>query len=630
MCGIAGGWLNSGFPSDPLRAALDRLVHRGPDDGGTYLDGPVGIGMRRLAIIDIAGGRQPISNEDDSIWVVFNGEIYNYRELADELQQKGHRFRTVSDTEVLVHLYEELGTEMCVRLRGMFAFAIYDARHGSLFLARDRFGKKPLYYRHCPGAGLVFASELKALHPLAAAAGKPSSINSQAIYDFLSLGYVPQPETAFHDTWAVPPASWVQFDGNHVRKATYWQLNYSDKQTIPYPEALERVQNLISDAVRVRLRSDVSIGVFLSGGVDSSVVAWEAAQLVGASLQTFTVSTDDPSLNEADVAQRTAARLGVQNTVLPMVISPEDDLLRIVRQYDQPFADSSALPTMAISRLARQHITVVLTGDGGDEVFCGYRRYLAARAAGRMQWLPRSLADAASRAISGPARSRRSVTGFMSRFLRAATMPIGQRYIAYGSDMLGELEKKQCWLGAPMRPTEVWIESTIEAGLGSLDELLCGDHRINLLSDMLVKVDIATMAGSVEARSPLLDHRLAEFVVGLPDRQRLHRWQRKSLLRDAYRNRLPAEVIDGRKRGFEIPMRRWLGAELRPLVCDLLEAPDSRIGEYVDRRFVLDVIQNRAAQQRNWMYLVYGFLVLELWLREISAELSRAAAPCHV
>ena len=629
MCGIAGGWLNAGFPPDALRAALNRIVHRGPDDSGTYCDGPVGIGMRRLSIIDVAGGHQPISNEDDSIWVVFNGEIYNYRELAEELQQQGHRFRTVSDTEVLVHLYEELGTEMCSRLSGMFVFAIYDVRRRKLFLARDRFGKKPLYYRQVAGTGLVFASELKALHPLVAASGEQNCIRPQAIYDYLSLGSIPQPETAFVDTWSLPPASWLEFDGEHVEQGTYWRLNYSNKQSVSYREALERVQSLVADAVRIRLRSDVPIGVFLSGGVDSSVVAWEAARQVGPSLRTFTVSTDDPELNEADIARRTAAQLGVQNTILPMQISPEEDLLQVVRQYDQPFADDSALPTLAISRLARQHVTVVLTGDGGDEIFCGYRRYLAARAAGRMRWLPSALVAAAGGALRGGQKSRRSMQGFINRFLRSVCLPPGERYIALTSDMLSEREKKHCWLGGQMRPTEDWIESTIQPGLGALDTQLCGDHRINLLSTMLVKVDIATMAASIEARSPLLDHHLAEFVISLPDQQRLHRWQRKSLLRDAYRSRLPAEVIDGKKRGFEIPMRQWLNNELRPLVHDTLEAADSRIGEYLDRRFVLDVIQNRAVEQRNWTYLVYAFLVLELWLREISAELSTAAASCH-
>jgi asparagine synthase (glutamine-hydrolysing) len=245
-----------------------------------------------------------------------------------------------------------------------------------------------------------------------------------------------------------------------------------------------------------------------------------------------------------------------------------------------------------------------------------------------MRWLPPTLAMAASNALGSGERSRRSAQGFVKRFLRAAGMSAGQRYIAFGPDMLGEEEKARYWQGGPVRSTEDWIESVIQPGLGSLDAQLCGDHRINLLSTMLVKVDIATMAASIEARSPFLDHQLAEFVVSLPDHQRLRRWRRKALLRDAYRQRLPAEVIDGRKRGFEIPMRRWLNAELRPLIHDTVEASDSRIGEYLDRRFVIDIIQNRTATQRNWMYLVYGFLVLELWLREMAQAPSTHSASC--
>jgi len=365
------------------------------------------------------------------------------------------------------------------------------------------------------------------------------------------------------------------------------------------------------------LRSDVPVGVFLSSGVDSSVVAWEASQHVGSSLQTFTVSTDDPELNEADIAKRTAGALGVRNTVLPMILSPEEDLLRVVRQYDQPFADASALPSMAISRLAREHVKVVLTGDGGDEVFCGYRRYLAARAAGRVRWLPRSLTAAAANTVPTTGRSRRTAFALVKRFLRAANLPLGQRYITFGSDMLNEAEKLSGWRGGRMRPTEELIESVIPPNLKPVDEQLCCDHRLNLPDTMLVKIDIATMAASLEARSPLLDHRLAEFTVSLPDKQRLRGWRRKALLRDAYRKRLPAEVIDGRKRGFEIPMRRWLETDLRELVRDVLASPSARIGEYLDRTFVLDVIGQRTLTQRNWEYLVYGFLILELWLREM-------------
>jgi len=618
MCGIVGAWSAEGLSDEALRTALNCIQHRGPDDSGEFRDGPVALGMRRLAIIDLAGGRQPLGNEDGTVMVVFNGEIYNYRELAEELRRKGHVFKTDSDTEVLAHLYEEEGPMLCERLRGMFAFALWDARCQTLLLARDRFGKKPLYYARTPAGGLVFASELKALRPLAAASGLSLTVRPQGIYDYLSLCVVPQPETIFEGVFTLPAGSWLQFDGRRTEIRAYWRLDYSVKERIPYAEAVARTRELVSEAVRLRLRSDVPLGVFLSGGVDSSVIAYEAARHVGKTLRTFTVAMGETSFDESPIAVRTARALGVQNTVLTLRVSPLDELLRIVRHYDQPYADSSAIPSTAVSRLARQHVTVVLNGDGGDELFAGYRRHLAARHSKSLGRLLAGVVTASAKVFSVVAPKRRSALGFGARYARGVALRPGARYLVWTRDSLRESDKRRVWRGERMRPTEDWIESVLPQGLSGLATQLYGDIYITLLSDLLVKMDMATMAGSVEGRSPLLDHTIAEFTASMPDSYLLRHWRRKALLRDAYRGLVPDEVLDAPKRGFEIPLRTWLQRDLHELVMDTLGSDGARVRAYVSSSFVDDFVQGKVLKDRNWAFMTYMLLVLELWLREFT------------
>jgi asparagine synthase (glutamine-hydrolysing) len=619
MCGIHGGWLTEGIDRSAINASLNAIVHRGPDDSGTYEARPAFLGMRRLSIIDLAGGHQPIFNEDGRIAVVFNGEIYNYRELIPELQAKGHVFQTKSDTEVLVHLYEEHGTDMCRHLRGMFAFAIWDGREQCLFIGRDRFGKKPLYYARTRSGGLLLASELKALVPLMKAAGETLSVRQQGIYDYLSLSYLPQPATIYDEVSCVPAGAWMRFDGQGLKIEPYWRMNYEPKSSISYEEAKSRTRELIAEAVRLRLRSDVPLGVFLSGGVDSSVIAYEAARALGESLQTFTVAVVDEALDESAVARRTASALGVQNTVLNMQVSPLDSLQRLVRQYDQPYADSSAIPSMEISRLAREHVKVVLNGDGGDELFAGYRRYVAAEWGDRFRWMPASLAGMSAGVLEAAARRRRSALGFGARFMRGLAMAPGARYLAWTSDMLTERDKQRVWIGEPMRPTETWIEFVLPTGLSSLDTQLCGDAKLILPSDLLVKMDIATSSASLEGRSPLMDHVVAEFTAGLPNAYRVSGGRPKAILRDAYKGLLPEEVIVGAKKGFEIPMASWLKQELRPVLMDTVGSRSAHVRNFLDGDFVDDILGARTFQDRNWAGTCYALMVLELWLREASA-----------
>lgn len=621
MCGIAGAWRVPTQVSDALGEALACIRHRGPDDMGSIRLGQAALGMTRLSVIDPVDGHQPMTAADGKVAIVFNGEIYNYKELRQGLQGSGHRFVTNSDTEVVLAAYLSKGLRFVDDLVGMFAVAIADSRSGELVLARDRFGKKPLYYAATPEGGLTFASELKGLAPMVAAAGIARRIRSQSVYDYLSLGVVPQPTTIWEGVLTLEPGTVMVTDRDgRSRTTSYWSPvveGVAQRGQGSQGDPQERVRTLIAEATRIRLRSDVPLGIFLSGGVDSSVVGYEAAKALGGELQAFTVKSSG-DLDESDVAARTAAALGIRHTILPLTLDPVAGVQQVVHAYDQPFADSSAIPSLAISALAREHVTVVLNGDGGDEVFGGYRRHLAAhlmvpraRLVGGMAGLMESLVP--------PSVARRGPLGLALRVARGLRLPADERYLAWTTDMLREGDKSAVWRGVRCEPTERLVAATAVPGLGALDQQLLSDIRINLLSDLLVKMDIASMAHSLEARSPLLDHRLADYVWSLPPKVRLPKRTPKGLLRDSYRGLLSAEVLDGAKRGFEIPMADWLSGELRPLVQDLVLAPDARVLDFLDRDAVTEVVDGTAYADRNLTYLRYGLLVLEMWLRDNDA-----------
>lgn len=617
MCGIFGGFSEI-LSSDALETSLTQIQHRGPDDFG-YYQAPFGaIGMRRLSIIDVSGGHQPIFNEDRKISVVFNGEIYNYKELIPPLEARGHIFSTKSDTEVLVHLYEEHGTDMCQFLRGMFAFAVMDERDQTVFVARDRFGKKPFYYL-ADKKEVFFASEIKALRYLAKSRGITLTISEQAIYDYLSLGVVPQPSTIYNEVACLPPASHMVIDSGGVKITEYWNLKYEPKLQISYPDATEKVRELMSESVRLRLRSDVPIGVFLSGGVDSSVIAYEAAREVGDTLQTFTVKMGSAEFDESPIATQTANMLGVKNTIIPLEMNPLEGLQKIIQHYDQPFADSSAIPSLEISRLARQYVTVVLNGDGGDEIFGGYRRYLAAQRSATLNWIPNTIAKAGASLLETMASGRRSGFGFAARFARGLAQSPAERYLTWTADMLLDSDKRQIWQGGAVIATENNIAAELRKfqGVSGLDQQMALDTRFNLLSDLLVKMDMATMAYSLEGRSPFMDHILAETVARLPDQYKVGKTT-KQILKDAYANKLPPTVTSGAKRGFEIPLEAWLEGSLRSLFQDTLSSSNSKVSDFLDKRFIQGILSRNILKNRNWKYIAYSLLVLELWLQEFA------------
>ena len=560
MCGILGAWNVLGLTDQIVANASGRLKHRGPDESNDFRSKEILLGIRRLAIVDLSEGVQPVVSEDGRVVGVMNGEIYNHVELAERLRDGGYVLRSRTDAEVLPHLYEEYGDRFVEKLRGMFAVALWDAGRDRLVLARDRFGKKPLYYMRWKD-GVVFASEIKALRAMVPDA--EWRVREQSIYDYLSLGVVPQAETVYEGVAQVPPGCVMVFERGQLETQSYW-IPRPGKQTA----CLEEIREKVQESVRLRLRSDVPVGVFLSGGIDSNVVAYEASRETKGEVETFTVGMSEEGLDESTVARVAAQRYGVRNEVLPLEISPERDLMDLVRHYDQPFADSSALACWAVARAAAQRVKVVLTGDGGDELFGGYRRHLAAYRLGQMQGVPRWGWHALAKVF--PRRQRRSALGFARRFARGAGSTLGRRYLEWSSDLLLDDDKCTIWQGGEVAATEGWIEAQVEGNTSLLRQQMQLDQRVNLLSDLLVKMDMATMAHSLEARSPLLDHELAEYAMGLTDGELIRGGVTKSVLRQAYADVLPVEVLNGKKRGFEVPVERWLETEWRELLQDLL------------------------------------------------------------
>ncbi|HEY6401926.1 MAG TPA: asparagine synthase (glutamine-hydrolyzing), partial [Blastocatellia bacterium] len=571
MCGIAGisgtDLIDNAETRDLIARMLRMIEHRGPDDEGYYVETGVGMGMRRLAVIDLATGRQPISNEDGSIWIVFNGEIYNYRELRELLLARGHKLRTQTDTETIAHLYEDEGERCVERLRGMFAFAVWDRRERSLFLARDRVGKKPLHYAMA-GRTLIFGSEIKSLlqHP-----GVKREINMQAISDFLSFGYVPDPTTAFVGVRKLPPGHTLTFKDGLICARRYWDFDYSSHPGRSGEPAaseeyyVERLRELIAESVRLRLESDVPLGAFLSGGIDSSlVVAMMAREM---KVKTFSIGFPDAGFDELRYARLAARHFGTDHH--EFVVTP--DICRLVEEivwhHDEPFADVSSVPTYVVSKMAREHVTVALSGDGGDEVFGGYERYLVDQLRQRYERIPAFM----RRAMLLTARALpRGAYG--KRFLRNIALEPAARYIDsvtyFDRDSQLDLftgDARQTIAGYdPARRFELTFAAPIAQS--RLERQLYLDSKTYLPGDILVKVDRMSMANSLETRAPLLDHRLIEFAQTIPASYKLRGLETKYILKRVAEGLIPDEITRRPKQGFDVPIRRWFNHELREML----------------------------------------------------------------
>jgi asparagine synthase (glutamine-hydrolysing) len=626
MCGIAG--ILARTPDARVEPALLRtmaaqLVHRGPDDEGSYVDpqGRCGFGFRRLSVIDIGGGRQPLSNEDGTVWVVFNGEVYNFRGLRTELQQRGHVFRTQTDTEVIVHLYEEHGEGCFERLAGMFALALWDERAGRLLLARDRFGKKPLIYAEHGGC-LYFASEVKAILALP---GMPHELDPQSLHRYLIFQYVPSPHSIYRGFRKLPPGHFLDA-GPRLARATesaltprpYWQLAPAPFVGT-YADARARLGELLTAAVERRLIADVPLGAFLSGGIDSSAIVALMRQLGVSPLRTFSIGFADPRYDETRYARAVAQAFQTEHHAHLVTPQAREILPTLAHHYDEPFADSSAIPTYYVSRWTRQAVTVALTGDGGDEAFAGYDRYRAAQLAARLDCIPRILRRTLARiAALLPHARPRTWTNRLNRFAAALAASPARRYLAwvnvfppallgagYREDFAAQLDFDE-----PLR----WFEGLYHRSAATAAEQANrADIATYLPDDLLVKVDVASMACSLECRSPLLDHELVEFTCSLPLSWRLDRGVGKRILRDWARDRLPAEVLHRPKMGFGVPVGTWFRAELRDLVRDRLLNPQALCGRVFRREWLRSLVEAHISGRANYEHPLWALLTLELW-----------------
>jgi asparagine synthase (glutamine-hydrolysing) len=600
VCGIAGLYSPTGAPNPELVDAMRATIaHRGPDEGSTDAFGRCVLGHQRLRVIDLETGYQPVSNETGDVVCVFNGEIYNFARLRDEL--RAHDVRGTGDTPVLPHLYEESGPEFVQRLRGMFALALWDETRARLVLARDRLGKKPLVWTRLPDGTLAFASELKALLRLPDVA---RDVDLHAIDQYLALQYVPGERTGFAGIHRLPPGHLLIAEGDTERIERYWRPEQLHEH-IDEAEWLERVRETVRDAVSVRLKADVPLGALLSGGIDSSVVVALMAQASSLPVRTFTVGFDDARYDERSYARAVAAQYGTEHHELTIREDVADTLPRLARAYDEPLGDEAALPTFLICEQARQHVTVALTGDGGDESFAGYERYIAHRLAARIPAAPARAAAQLLRALPGARLTPRSPLFRVARLLDVAAEPRERRYARlmeiFPLDLRRRLWQEDVANDVGLRPP----------GRGTTALQLL-DVETYLPGDLLPKADIASMAHSLELRSPLLDHHVLELGLSLPESLKTRGLSGKVALRRAFAQDLPAEVATRGKTGFGVPLGRWFREDLRDLAHDALSTDRGWFRQPEVRR----LLDEHASARADHGHRLWCLLMLELWVRE--------------
>ncbi len=626
MCGVCGRISLNGryVDREALEHANDTLLHRGPDSGGVFVEGIAGLAARRLAIIDLAGGDQPIANEDGTVHVVQNGEIYNYRELRDELERRGHRFATRSDTEVLAHLYEERGPRFAEALRGMFAVAIWDGRARRLVVARDRFGIKPLYYS-LSGDSLSFASELKAL------VGQPGfsrEVDLDALEAFLAFACIPAPLTIFRAARKLPAGClliWEQErDGRGVRVERYARPTAAPRETLrgEGESALaEELLDRLRDSVRAHLVADVPVGILLSGGIDSSLLTALAAQEAGTRVSTFSIGFEERLFDERENARLVARRYGTDHHELVLRPDAAELLPLLADVYDEPFADSSAIPTYLVSKLAREHVKVALSGEGGDELFGGYFNYVGHRLAPRLGRIASLLQPAIAR-LPTSTGSASSLDYKAKHFARGAACPPLERHAIWKSMLTAEQRadvlRPECRGSDPvdlLAPTYAETE-----GAEELARIMDLDLNVFLVEDMLVKTDRASMARSLELRVPFLDTAMTDFALALPSRHKVRGLAKKRLLRKASAALLPQEVVKGRKQGFSMPVAAWLRTDLQPFVREVLSPEQIRRQGFLRPDAVTRMVDAHVAGEQDLSRQIWCLLAFSLWFDRYSDQ----------
>src|SRR5882672_2986621 len=629
MCGIAGvvsATRESNITEALVRHMCDQIIHRGPDDEGILVQDGAGLGMRRLSIIDLAGGHQPIFNEERSAWIVYNGEIYNFPELRRELEGRGHRFYTRCDTEVIIHLYEDLGADCVKKLRGMFGLAIYDKVNRKLVLARDRLGKKPLHYARL-GDKLFFASEIKSI---LAVAPELAEVNSQGLLEYLNFGYVPDPITIFTGIHKLPPGHLLEFTGGKIDIRQYWDLpQYATHVPRSEEECLEELERRLLEAVRIRLISDVPLGAFLSGGADSSTVVALMARASSGPVKTFSIGFKHDDFNEADFARIVARKFGTDHHELILEPNVVETVEHLTSSLEEPFGDSSMLPTYYVSEMARRHVTVALSGDGGDEMFAGYDRYGIHAKRGVFEAIP-EWARRFYRECVFP-RLPRSMPG--RRFTYNAALPWQERYVD-GLSFLPAFERDFPILSHDLRDV---LRHSVDPGIAlrrafaqapahdPMSEILYVDTKTYLVGDILTKVDRMSMLNSLEVRVPILDHEFVEWATSLTVNWKLRGNKQKYILRKlAERIGVPREVIYREKRGFSLPLVHWMKNELKDMLSMLLDERTLQRG-YFDPAGVRRMMDDHLSGRRVLTQRLWRLLMFELWHRNFLEKFVRPA-----
>ncbi len=623
MCGIVGITNANSRPVE--RGILEKMnqaiLHRGPDDDGFYVHENIGLAMRRLSIIDVAGGKQPIYNQDKTTCIVFNGEIYNFQELREDLEKQGDSFYTHSDTEVILHLYDRYGADCVQHLRGMFAFAIWDERDKSLFIARDRIGKKPLLYSHQPNGDLIFGSEFRALleHPAIS-----REVDYEAIHHYLSYMCVPAPLTAYKRIRKLEPAHWLRWKDGEIKTQRYWLPDFQHKIKISEQEAEEETLRLLREATRMRMISEVPVGAFLSGGVDSSTIVALMAEESSTPVKTFSIGFEEQDFSELKYAKQVAQHIGSEHH--EFIVKPDalEVLPTLIEHYGEPYADDSALATYYVARETRKHVTVALNGDGGDESFAGYERYFAMQMAEKYHKIPKPVREIfIENAVKllPASELKRSRARDIKRFLQAASLPTVERYLNWSSAFTraakAELYDENFKREVAGHETSDFLATWFARGngIGIADKAMFTDQQTNLPNQLLVKVDIASMAVSLEARSPFLDHKVIEFAAALPEKLKLKGTEPKALLKKVASRLVPREVLYRRKMGFGVPVGHWMRNEMQGFVRETLLGERSlKRGLFRPEQLTRIVEQHVSGQKDHYLHL-WTLLMLELWFQ---------------
>ncbi|MDD4899236.1 MAG: asparagine synthase (glutamine-hydrolyzing) [Candidatus Omnitrophica bacterium] len=619
ICGIISPKKNGIVKESLIRQMCSAMRHRGPDDEGVYLypenDPFVGLGHRRLNIIDLSkSGHQPMTNEDKTLWLSFNGEIYNFHELKAELIKKNHKFISNTDTEVVIHLYEEYGKDCVKLLRGMFAFALWDKKKDSLFLARDRVGKKPLLYSYVNGI-FIFASEFL---PLIESGLTGKEIDFKALQYYLRLGNIPAPLTIYRSMRKLEPGSFLIFKQGEIRIEKYWQPDYSKKINISEEEAAGEILRLLKEAVKIRLYSDVPLGAFLSGGIDSSTIVGIMSQLSSSRIKTFSIGFEESAYNELEYARVIAKRFNTQHH--EFIVKPEalKVLPVLVERYGEPYADSSCIPTYYVAQQTKQYVTVALNGDGGDELFGGYERYQAMLIAQKVPEFSKNIIKSLSSILPDSLEHKNKIRR-IKRFLGALTLPLGQRYLKWQGIFDEQLLQKilsDDLLKDGICTGESGLSGNLfntPNNLSLLDSLLYFDTLTYLPNDLLVKVDIASMANSLEARSPFIDHQLIEFVAKLPGRFKIRGFVKKYILKKIIKDFIPAGNIKRSKMGFGVPVGKWLKGDLKGFLFDNLLSKKSLERGYFKPAAVKELVYRHVENKEDFSFQIWSLLMFELW-----------------